>query len=163
VRRIKNHSGEVAYVPEFEGNRADSAPVRVWFRPPPAWQRDELDAAAVERDASGRATPRPPAVWARAVVRACVARVDHYEREDQHTGAVIPIATGEDLAQWGETGLVSEVALEVLNSAARLSVDRGNGSGNSSASERRATLPPTTAAPVEPKASNGSEGASLAP
>lgn len=163
MRRVANHSGEVLYVPEFEGNRADSTPVRVTYRPPTAWQRDELSAAAVVRGPDGKTQPRPGSPWAREIVRTCVVRVENYERLDQATGRVEPIQAGEDLATFGESGLVQEAALTIWRHGQGLDADAGNVSGDSSASERQATSPRTTAAPAASRASNGSAGAALAP
>lgn len=151
AREVKGYEqGEerqVPYIPKCFDNRKDPNPIEVWIRTPTEdlkrrCSASVADSVTIRKDDDGKTTVDAINVdiddalaWQRYYVRHCVTKIKNYGpiRGKQ-------ITTGNDLAAFGETALLLEVAMEI-HSEFSLTEDEKKSSNELSDSSAPATAP----------------------
>lgn len=143
---------EVSYTPEAFGNREDSEPVRVSYTVPSERERRKMVSAGdtIEVKPNPDDPDGKPIIVTKAdqhvdrqahALESCVLRVEGYQ------GRGGPILTGTDLAEHGETEIVSEVYNEIMGNH-DLTEDEAKKPEGSSDSLDPVTLPSGVTAPT---------------
>ena len=142
MRKVCGHKpgAEVKFVPTSFGNDRDDDPVTVWYRSPSERERRRLlaggDEITVRQGDDGKPVVKTTSASnvdrQTRTIEALVVKVKNY------TGRKGPIANGEDLAEHGETEIVTEVFNELTSNLA-LTDDEQKKSPGPSGSPGRAT------------------------
>ena len=100
-RSVKRNT---TFIPEHDGNRDDPSPVTIhWAKVSARKARHLMISAAGLGEKAGEAQVGKGLEFLEQVTLACVERVDGYSVEDQ------PVVTAAELAEFGETEILTEV------------------------------------------------------